>query len=277
MKKPEPEAAAAAESKPLAPAKDEAAAEDSEPDDDNDGGLDLDLLDMIAGPAAKKARKDKAADSKAANRPDAASAASDAASSSHRAPSDSGPAAGSKPAAARAKAASARSDMPPPLTKTATAKRKSSGKAAASADDLAKEEQALRKMISQAMATLREFEGWDREVLVHEKDKRWYKQIKFQSDAINTKRQRVLDEEIAEEATIIHKKLGVMVWAVKSYTAWVKRGDDSAYNTELANMYEWCEKDPLVVMDLPTCMKSDAMELKFRGGIAQLLDLRAGQ
>ena len=245
----------------------------------------LNLLGATATPSTKdkkqkaaKAKAAAAAEKKAAAAPSASAPRTPAAQPRGRSRSRSRQAGRQK--AARAAATATRADMPAPLSskppRAAGGKRRGSA-AAVVAEDPAKEETELRKLIEKGGKVLQEFETMSRETVVHEKDKRWYKQIKLHQEAMDFKKARVLDDDLVEQATQMHKRLGIVVWRTKAYTAWVKKCDDAAFKKELEDIFEWQDKDPFVDVDLPTCMRSDEMEFNFRGGISAMLDSTPGE
>jgi hypothetical protein len=189
-------------------------------------------------------------------------------------------------AAAAAKAKAGFSAMPPPLrppprnagsrsskprggeqvapaSACGSSGRSASPKAAADIDGL----------LQKGVGIVRQFEGSERHVFAHDRDKLFYKNVANLQRALEGK-VHAADAARRDQITSLVKHLGIVVSITKAYKSWIRKGDDVAYDEEKTRIEQFCKEAPLVELSLPKCLLMDEAEMLFGASLTPLLESR---
>jgi len=186
-------------------------------------------------------------------------------------------------AAVAAKAKAGLTAMPPPLRPplrsagSRSSKPKGGGQAApargASGSGATKVAADIDGVLKKGMGIVEQFEASERHVFVHEKDKLFYKNVGNLQKALEGK-VHAADAARRDQITSLVKHLGVVVSVTKAYKAWIRKGDDAAYEEEKTKISQFCKEAPVVELTLPKCLLLDEAEMLFGVSLNRLLESR---
>jgi hypothetical protein len=117
-----------------------------------------------------------------------------------------------------------------------------------------------------------EFSVATRALILHEKDKAYYKKVKLLCDDLESKIPYV-SSDMESEIKEVTKHLGVVTTLIKIYKAWVKKPEAGVYMKEKKRLEEFAFQDPILMLVLPTCILQDEVEMKFLNELRRSLEV----